>query len=161
MHTPRCHHPDAKLAATTTRCHLPDVPFLMSNLLPPLHDASFPMPNLLSLLYDANYPMPNFCHHYPMPQPIHKLTLPDGHLPLPDGHFMIISAQKPRFCARNARKRGFQTPKAHKNPDFVLRKRGIGTRDRKSALGSIIMAFLQITAHASKIQMPHNQIINF
>ena len=29
-------------------------------------------------------------------------------------------AQKPRFCARNARKRGFQTPKAHKNLDFVL-----------------------------------------
>ena len=30
------------------------------------------------------------------------------------------SAQKPRFCARKARKRGFQTLKAHKNPDFVL-----------------------------------------
>ena len=30
------------------------------------------------------------------------------------------SAQKPRFCARNARKWGFQTPKAHKNLDFVL-----------------------------------------
>ena len=30
------------------------------------------------------------------------------------------SAQKPRFCARNARKQGFQTPKAHKNLDFVL-----------------------------------------
>ena len=29
-------------------------------------------------------------------------------------------AQKPRFCARNARKQGFQTPKAHKNLDFVL-----------------------------------------
>ena len=29
-------------------------------------------------------------------------------------------AQKPRFCARNARKRGFRTPKAHKNLDFVL-----------------------------------------
>ena len=26
------------------------------------------------------------------------------------------SAQKPRFCARNARKRGFQTPKSTKNP---------------------------------------------
>ena len=175
----------------------------MSNLLPPLHDASFPMPNLLSLLYDANYPMPNFCHHYPMPPPIHKLTLPDGHLPLPDGHFMIISAQKPRFCARNARKRGFPTPKAHKNLDFVLetpenegskhqkrtktpilcskcpktrvpnpksaqkprfcaREEGDWHQgERKSALGSIIMAFLQITAHASKTQMPHSQIINF
>ena len=29
-------------------------------------------------------------------------------------------AQKPRFCARNARKWGFQTRKAHKNLDFVL-----------------------------------------
>ena len=29
-------------------------------------------------------------------------------------------AQKPRFCARNARKQGFRRPKAHKNPDFVL-----------------------------------------
>ena len=32
------------------------------------------------------------------------------------------SAQKPRFCARKARKQGFQTPKAHKNLDFVLGK---------------------------------------
>ena len=29
------------------------------------------------------------------------------------------SAQKPRFCAQNARKQGFQTPKTHKNADFV------------------------------------------
>ena len=40
------------------------------------------------------------------------------------------SAQKCRFCARNARKRGFQTPKAHKNPDFVLGETGIGTGKR-------------------------------
>ena len=30
------------------------------------------------------------------------------------------SAQKPRFCARNARKRGSRRQKAHKNRDFVL-----------------------------------------
>ena len=30
------------------------------------------------------------------------------------------SAQKPRFCARNARKCGFRRQKAHKNADFVL-----------------------------------------
>ena len=30
------------------------------------------------------------------------------------------SAQKPRFCARNARKWGFRRPKKHKNLDFVL-----------------------------------------
>ncbi len=29
-------------------------------------------------------------------------------------------AQKPRFRARKARKRGFRRPKKHKNPDFVL-----------------------------------------
>ena len=31
-------------------------------------------------------------------------------------------AQKPRFCARNARKQGFRRPKKHKNLDFVLEK---------------------------------------
>ena len=40
------------------------------------------------------------------------------------------SAQKPRFCARNARKWGFRRPKKHKNLDFVLGKTGIGTRKR-------------------------------
>ena len=39
-------------------------------------------------------------------------------------------AQKPRFCARNARKRGFRRPKKHKNLDFVLGKKGIGIRER-------------------------------
>ena len=29
-------------------------------------------------------------------------------------------AQKPRFCAQNARKQGFRRPKKHKNHDFVL-----------------------------------------
>ena len=33
-------------------------------------------------------------------------------------------AQKPRFCARKARKRGSRRSKAHKNADFVLGKRG-------------------------------------
>ena len=32
------------------------------------------------------------------------------------------SAHKPQFCARNARKQGFQRAKAHKNLDFVLEK---------------------------------------
>ena len=41
-------------------------------------------------------------------------------------------AQKPRFCARNARKRGFRRPKAHKNPDFVLEKpENEGSRPQK------------------------------
>ena len=36
--------------------------------------------------------------------------------------FPSSRAQKPRFCARNARKWGFLTTKAHKNGDFVLEK---------------------------------------
>ena len=41
-----------------------------------------------------------------------------------------VLTQKCRFCARKARKRRFQPPKKHKNPDFVLKKIGIGTRKR-------------------------------
>ena len=45
------------------------------------------------------------------------------------------SAQKPRFCARNARKRRFRRPKKHKNLDFVLGKGeiGIGKHNRGAA----------------------------
>ena len=41
---------------------------------------------------------------------------------LPDANFLSARAQKPRFCARKARKQGFRSQKAHKNPDFVLEK---------------------------------------
>ena len=47
--------------------------------------------------------------------------------------FEAKSAQKPRFCARNARKRGFRKAKAHKNPIFVL---GDGCRELSSAATS-------------------------
>ena len=40
-------------------------------------------------------------------------------------------AQKCRFCSRKARKWGFQRQKAHKNPDFVLGKKGIGSGKRR------------------------------
>ena len=33
--------------------------------------------------------------------------------------------------------------------------------DGKGTSGIVKVAFLQITAHASKMQIPHNQIINF
>ena len=42
----------------------------------------------------------------------------------------VKKAQKPQFCARNARKQGFQRPKKHKNGVFVLGRRGIGTGKR-------------------------------
>ena len=35
-------------------------------------------------------------------------------------HLTATRAQKPRFCAQKARKRGSRRPKKHKNPDFVL-----------------------------------------
>ena len=47
--------------------------------------------------------------------------------------------QKPRFCARNARKQGFQTPKAHKNLDFVLgMPENRGSRPQKRTKMSIL-----------------------
>ena len=61
--------------------------------------------------------------------------------PVADGLVPSKSAQKCRFCAR-------------KEGDWHQ-------GERKLASGSATVAFLQITAHASKIQMPHNQIINF
>ena len=106
------------------------------------------------------------------------------------------SAQKPRFCARNALKRGFWKQKSHKNPDFVLEMPENGGSDSQKrtktsilcskrlktrlskpkkeqkprfcareeselASGGATVAFLQITEHASKMQMSNNQIINF
>ena len=49
------------------------------------------------------------------------------------------SAQKPRFCARNARKQGSRRPKKHKNPDFVLEMlENEGSRAQKSTKTSIL-----------------------
>ena len=52
-----------------------------------------------------------------------------------------LSAQKPRFCARE-------------NGDCAREERNL-------ARGSATVAFLQITAQAFKMQIPHNQTINF
>ena len=43
------------------------------------------------------------------------------------------SAQKCRFCARNARKWGFRRPKKHKNPDFVLERLENGGSEGKKS----------------------------
>ena len=51
------------------------------------------------------------------------------------------SAQKPRFCAREVGK--------------------LASGSVIAETLSVTVAFLQITAHASKMQMPHNQIISF
>ena len=49
------------------------------------------------------------------------------------------SAQKPRFCAQNARKWGFRKPKKHKNPDFVLEMpQNRGSKGQKRTKTSIL-----------------------
>ena len=49
------------------------------------------------------------------------------------------SAQKPRFCARKARKRRSRRQKAHKNPDFVLETpENRGPEPKKSTKTSIL-----------------------
>ena len=57
-------------------------------------------------------------------------------------------AQKPRFCARN-------------NRDCHREEGQLASGSITAATLTVNVAFLQITAHASKTQMPHNQIINF
>ena len=75
--------------------------------------------------------------------------------------------------ALGAKKCGKQ--EKHKNPDFVLEiPENGGSKGQKRtkmpilfserqglASGSATVAFLQITAHASKTQMPYIQVINF
>ena len=46
----------------------------------------------------------------------------EGHSYASHAIYPSSRAQKCRFCARKGRKRGFQTPKAHKNPVFVLER---------------------------------------
>ena len=53
------------------------------------------------------------------------------------------SAQKLRFCARIGQRRGFQTPKAHKNSDFELEMPEIGgSKGKKRTKMPILCAFL-------------------
>ena len=53
--------------------------------------------------------------------------------------------QKCRFCAQNARKRGFRRQKAHKNPDFVLGKpENKGSKPQKRTKTPILWVLRQI-----------------
>ena len=58
------------------------------------------------------------------------------------------SAQKPRFCARG-------------DWDWHQEGRKLVSESITAETFIVNVAFLQITAHASKMQIPHNQIINF
>ena len=57
-------------------------------------------------------------------------------------------AQKPRFCARN-------------NRDCHREEGQLASGSITAATLTVNVAFLQITAHAPKMQIPNNQIINF
>ena len=59
-----------------------------------------------------------------------------------------LSAQKWQFCAREEGENGIGKPKGC-----------IGKR--KGEAVTLNVTFLQITAQAFKMQIPHNQIINF
>ena len=65
--------------------------------------------------------------------PRSSLSCTNGLFRLPDATYPPSRAQKCRFSARNARKWWFQTPKAHKNLDFVLETPENGGPEGKSA----------------------------
>ena len=128
----RCTLPDVKLAATTTRCILPDAKLAVTTLwcqlpdaklLPPLPDAtSHPQIDITRWPFaSSRWP---FHDNQRTKTSILCSKCPKTRVLNPK------SAQKPRFCARNVWKQGFPTPKAHKNLDFVLGKRVIGTKER-------------------------------
>ena len=81
-----------------------------------------------SPLRDSAFQFPTFS--ITLPKPTITTSRPTSH---------VTRAQKPRFCARKARKQGFQTPKAHKNLNFVLEKpENEGSRPQKRTKNSIL-----------------------
>ena len=67
----------------------------------------------------------------------------------------------PILCSKCPKMRVSEAKKAQKCR-FCAREEGDWHQGkRKLASGRITMAFLQITAHALKMQIPHNLIINF
>ena len=85
-----------------------------------------------------------------------------GELPLCGRQGLALPSTKSVFlCAFAIQNPHFQAFRAQ-NRHFYARKAGDWHQGkRKLASGSITMAFPQITAHTSKIQIPNNQIINF
>ena len=77
------------------------------------------------------------------------------------GKVAISDTKKPFLCSK-CPKMGVPKAKSAQKPRFCAREEGDWHQgERKLASGSATVAFLQITAHASKVQIPHNQIINF
>ena len=95
---------------------------------------------------------------------------PSGSAPLqrhrPSGRIAPVSsvtelrepprAQKCRLCARNARKQGFQTAKAHKNLDFVLKKpENEGSRPQKRTKMPILCSGMVAASPAAPTGTQH------
>ena len=69
---------------------------------------------------------------------------------------------KTRILCSKRPKTGGSDPKSAQKPRFCAREEGDWQWEEKIlASESATVAFLQITAHAFKMQMLHNQIINF
>ena len=67
----------------------------------------------------------------------------------------------PILCSKS-QKTGVPKAKKAQKWSFCAREEGDWHwEERKLASGSATVAFLQITAHAPKMQIPNNQIINF
>ena len=71
------------------------------------------------------------------------------------------STKTPILCSKRP-KIGVPKGKSAQKPQFCAREEGDWQWEEMIlASGSATVAFLQITAHTSKMQTPHNQIINF
>ena len=77
------------------------------------------------------------------------------------GKIAHSDTQKPFLCSERP-KTGVPKAKKAQKPRVCARGEGDWHQEEwKLASGSATGAFLQITAHVSKTQIPHNQIINF
>ena len=77
------------------------------------------------------------------------------------GKIAHSDTQKPFLCSERP-KTGVPKAKKAQKTRFCAREEGDWHREEgQLASGSASVAFLQITAHTSEMQIPHNQTINF
>ena len=92
-------------------------------------------------------------------------TLIFGHFEHKIGVFVRFWGLKPLFSGFSSTKSGFLCAfclQTHHFRAFRAQNRGFCAREEgQVASGSVKVTFVQITAQASKMQAPHNQIINF
>ena len=69
--------------------------------------------------------------------------------------------KNPNFVLEMSENGWFEAKKRTKTPILCSGKLELAPGREEISIEKRKVAFLQITAHASKMQMPHNQIINF